>query len=136
MKFGILNRPVALVASATLLAGGTLVAGASNAAASNQVANVFYDSNVYRGSWAWNQDPHDGQPGDAFRVTDDVADGYGIEADLRVAPMRIATTAGHSSPYTSPWASGDLTEDKSYTLDIYLVKNGHYTFVNSYTVTA
>lgn len=136
MKFGILNRPVALITSAALLAGGTLIAGASSsAAAGNMVGLIYEDHQVYRGKWSWSSDPSDGKPGDAFRVTDDVADGWGIEGDLNATPIRVATTQGHSAPYTSPWASGDLPEDKDYELDIWIMKNGTYKYIQSVTVT-
>ncbi|MGV9349473.1 hypothetical protein ACWDSD_32695 [Streptomyces spiralis] len=137
MKLGILNRSAALIASAALLAGGTLIAGASSAAAANMGGALYDDDLVYRGSWEWNQDPHDGEPGDAFRVTDSVADGWGVEAVLEISPTpRVATTQGHSSPYTSPWATGDLPEGTDYTLSFYIVKNGTYEFLKSVTVTS
>lgn len=135
MKFSILNRSAALVASTTLLAGGTVLAGAGSASANN-ITYVIFDGSTARGSFDWSGDPHDGQPGDAFRVKDDVADGWGIEADLNTAPMRIATTSGHASTYTTPWKTGNLPEGKSYTLDVFLVKKGTYKYIRSWTVTS
>jgi hypothetical protein len=58
-------------------------------------------------------------PGDAIRACDDKADGWGIRVFLKKNPTdrydvdnpdRSVSTQGHSSPYCSPWATGDIVE--------------------------
>ncbi|WP_326723352.1 MULTISPECIES: hypothetical protein [unclassified Streptomyces] len=118
------NRVVTLLAASALLAGGSVTLGASNAAAAtwtfekSSVASdgsftiTAYNSGTNAGTMEWNGDPVGSQPGDAFRVTDRLADGRGMEASM-ISPVndRVATTRGYASPYTSPWNTGDLTED-------------------------
>ncbi|WP_433891163.1 hypothetical protein [Streptomyces sp. CA-111067] len=99
----------------------------------------FPDLSGTTAGWVeWSQDPSGGDPGDSMRVTDSWADGYGVEADLDISSsnFRIATTAGHNSPYTSKWASGNLPERHKYNMDIWMVKGGQHTWVDSITVTS
>jgi|tagenome__1003787_1003787.scaffolds.fasta_scaffold20976185_4 hypothetical protein len=128
------------VALAAVLGGLVLTAGAADAApaAPRTLKTVerqvtvdgcaYYYDNFYwdDGSWAgyaeWSQDPCGGDPGDALSATDELADGYGINAHLSTG--RVATTAGHSSPYTSKWKTGDLTEDKTYLMWTCVEKGG------------
>lgn len=61
----------------------------------------------------FNSDPNN-YPGDAMRVCDVQADGWGIIAFMRNINgtlLRTATTQGHDSPYCTPWATGDLPEE-------------------------
>lgn len=90
-------------------------------------AVVIYLNDTYAGTGYWNQDPGgdlngDGRtdPGDALIAYDGAADGWGVEA--RLSTGRIATTRGHNSPYWSPWATGDLPEDRTYTMQMCLVR--------------
>lgn len=82
---------------------------------------VNLSGGVRAGYAEWRQDPRNGAPGDAMRVHDDNADGYGIEAVLTY-DRRKATTRGHNSPYTSPWATGDLDEDRDYLMRVCVVR--------------
>ncbi|CAG7649533.1 hypothetical protein [Actinacidiphila bryophytorum] len=149
MNISVRRRGISLLASAALMAGGALAAGAGSAAAATPDAgprvvsphavstwDVYYNS-TYRGTFQWSADPSGSNPGDAMRVTDDAADGFGIEADLDTgSSIRVATTAGHDSPYTSAWATGDLPEGKQYTVYIYLVSGGQYYLASTTTVTS
>ncbi|MGP4053121.1 hypothetical protein [Streptomyces sp. 2A115] len=131
MKFT--QRAATLFAATTLAAGATLTGGASPASAATitfkgtdfsgdnyQIVVLRDGENI--GYVYWNSDPEPGLgwPGDAMRVSDTDADGYGIEAHLSFG--RIATTRGHAAPYTSPWATGDLTEGLIAGMKVCLVK--------------
>ena len=68
----------------------------------------------------WSQDPNTCYPnGDSFRICDQRADGWGVTAYLNGTP-RTATTNGHPAGYCSGWSTGNLTEDKQYSIDVYL----------------
>jgi hypothetical protein len=69
-------------------------------------------------------------------VRDTVADGVGLRAELLTNPVRVATTAGHNSPYTSPWNTGNLTEGSKWTVYVYSTKGGVLTYRTTLTVTA
>lgn len=155
MNIGVRQKGIALAASATMLAGGILAAGASSAAAATPgstdtvtvkrvvspdgvgvITWYLWTGDTLRGNFQWSDDPNGSNPGDAMRVTDSYADGKGIEADLITNPVRIATTAGHNSPYTSPWATGNLPEGGKYTVYLYLVSGGVSTYLDTVSVTA
>jgi hypothetical protein len=136
------GKRAAVVAVATAaVIGGSMTAGigSADAATPSNAPIVKIVPNIYgvpvnhiiwegseRGTWEWSQDPEPnaGFPGDAMRVTDNLTDGWGVEADLDTG--RVATTAGHNAIYTSPWATGDLPEDHWYGICIYLMKGGVY----------
>ncbi|MGO4427475.1 hypothetical protein AB4Z54_54425 [Streptomyces sp. MCAF7] len=82
---------------------------------------VNLSGGVLAGYAEWRQDPRNGDPGDAMRVHDRNADGYGIEATLTY-DGRMATTRGHDSPYPSPWTTGDLPEDRKYEMRVCVVR--------------
>ncbi|MFE4177180.1 hypothetical protein ACFRR7_34955 [Streptomyces sp. NPDC056909] len=113
-----------------MVAGLTLAVAPSAAAASysfegtwptyGRIVLVKEDGYGQVGLAEWRKDPGSGQPGDALRVYDQEPDGYGIEAHL--SDGRKATTRGHDSPYWSPWATGDLPEDRTYTMRVCAVK--------------
>ncbi len=76
----------------------------------------------YAGYALWSRDPCGSDPGDALAAGDVLADGYGINAYLSTG--RSATTAGHASPYQSPWVTGDLPEDNTYVMNVCIEKSG------------
>lgn len=76
--------------------------------------DAYWSDGTWAGYATWSQDPCDGDPGDALAASDVNPDGYGINAHLSTG--RKATTAGHNSPYTSPWKTGDLPEDQTYVM--------------------
>ncbi|ADI11187.1 hypothetical protein SBI_08069 [Streptomyces bingchenggensis BCW-1] len=82
---------------------------------------VDLSGGISAGYAEWRQDPYNGDPGDAMRVRDSNADGYGIEAVLTY-DGRKATTRGHDSPYRSPWTTGDLSEDHTYVMRVCVVR--------------
>ncbi|MFI6060651.1 hypothetical protein [Streptomyces sp. NPDC051286] len=53
---------------------------------------------------------------------DGLADGLGIHAYL--SDGRMASTAGHSSPYYSAWVTGNLPEGNWYTMTVCTEKGG------------
>lgn len=158
MNFSVRRKGISLLASAAVLAGGVLAASASSAgattpdttpaAATPKVVVAPHSSGGVKvwlvgtdhimGTFQWSQDPSGSTPGDAMRVTDENSDGLGVEADLDISStnFRIATTAGHNSGYTSPWATGNLPEGHTYNVDIWSVKGGQHTYIDSITVTA
>lgn len=150
MNISMRKRLAALAVTTAAIAGVTMAAGAGSADAAApsagtrvtvttaadtgiSVAYVYYD-NILRGTFQWSQNPSsDGsRPGDAMRVSDSYADGWGVEGDLSTG--RIATTAGHSSPYTSPWKTGNLPEKNWYDFDVYLEKGGSYIYIGGGSV--
>ncbi|CAL9325515.1 hypothetical protein [Streptomyces sp. SudanB182_2057] len=86
-----------------------------------RIVMVNLTGGITAGYAEWRQDPLNGNPGDAMRVHDMNADGYGIEAVLTY-DNRKATTRGHDSPYTSPWATGNLPEDRNYRMRVCVVR--------------
>lgn len=130
-------RMAGFVAAVAVLTGGALVTGAGVADAAAPAPQVrvvhaasgnYWDVVIYNGNGQetgmgqWSQDPQDGNPGDALRAYDALADGYGIHAYL--SDGRMASTAGHSSPYWSPWVTGNLPEGNWYTLTVCTEKGG------------
>ncbi|MFJ4848344.1 MULTISPECIES: hypothetical protein [unclassified Streptomyces] len=123
MKTKLRNRVVTLLAATALVGGTSLTLGATNAAAANFTFSksavsssgsftiAAYNNGTYAGLMEWNADPVDDNPGDAFRVSDWLGDGFGMEARM-VDPStgRSATTRGHDAKYTSGWNSGNLDE--------------------------
>ncbi|MGA5503270.1 hypothetical protein [Streptomyces umbrinus] len=118
------------------LAAGLVVAGAIPAAAEDSFtfgsAVTFPSGNVYMsvrnntegataGTIQWWADPdaEAGTPGDTLVATDSLTDGYGIEAHLSTG--RVASTEGHSAPYTVQ-DGGNLTEGNKYTMWVCVVK--------------
>jgi hypothetical protein len=87
--------------------------------------NLFWRiTGDYAGYAMWSRNPVSGDPGDAIRASDGLADGWGVEARLNEhdGSLRIASTRGHDSPYTSPWKTGNLPEGRWYELKGCLVK--------------
>ncbi|MEU9883613.1 hypothetical protein [Streptomyces phaeochromogenes] len=84
----------------------------------------LYADGDYAGYVNWNADPDSfGTPGDALRAHDGGADGWGVKGTVFNANVyREASTQGHSSPYTTPWKTGDLTEGQRLTFNACLVK--------------
>ncbi|MES4907314.1 MULTISPECIES: hypothetical protein [unclassified Streptomyces] len=82
---------------------------------------VTLSGGIDAGYAEWRQDPGNGYPGDAMRAHDRNADGYGIEATLTY-DNRKATTRGHNAPYDSPWATGNLPEDRKYVMRVCVVR--------------
>ncbi|MFI6132707.1 hypothetical protein [Micromonospora sp. NPDC051141] len=79
--------------------------------------------------WAeFNADPWGDTPGDAIRAHDISGDGLGVEAWLDIDPGssfqadRIASTRGHTSPYATPWITGNIAEGTRVGLRICLVQ--------------
>ena len=120
------SRIIACLATVGVLVGVSLSidVGAASAAPNITYSYLRYDggksvhlalyaNGVYAGEATWNADPDGVNPGDALRVSDDTADGYGIEAfvdDANWDYVRYASTLGHASPYTTAWQTGNLTE--------------------------
>jgi hypothetical protein len=86
------------------------------------------------GKFQWSQDPNGSNPGDAFRVTDSKADGWGVEASM--GDGRYATTSGHNSPYTSRWSTGNLPEGNTYKIWVYLERGGEALIIDNISVTS
>lgn len=127
---------------ATMLAATAVAAGVSlgsGAGVANAAPNLTYTTSRYQdgksiviylyadGDYAgyvnWNADPTTGgSPGDALRAYDGGADGWGVEGTVLYTETRTASTRGHSSPYTTPWQTGNLTEWTRLPIDACLVK--------------
>ncbi|ROP48033.1 hypothetical protein [Streptomyces sp. PanSC9] len=91
----------------------------------NKSATVYlYADGDYAGYVNWNADPDSfGNPGDALRAHDGTADGYGVrgvtyDAFDRFVVERKVSTYGHSSPYTTSWNTGNLTEGSVLGLEV------------------
>jgi hypothetical protein len=141
------KRFATLLAATALLAGGTLMVGAGTASAStitfegDRVTGGDYQIIVLRdgkniGYAFWNADPDAALdwPGDAMLASDIDSDGWGIQAQLSTG--RLATTRGHAAPYTSPWATGNLTEGKTYYMSVCLVQGDDAKCSGDYAVVA
>ncbi|MFJ2178695.1 hypothetical protein ACIQVO_29100 [Streptomyces sp. NPDC101062] len=137
------RRIATLIASTALLVGGTVTTGAGTAAADpnftfevdNVSSNgtfsvVVYNNGRYAGMAHWNADPVAYSPGDAMHAVDALADGWGIEAILQ-SPYRFATTAGHDSPYITPWKTGNLPEGQKVKMRVAATRGGA-THLSSY----
>ncbi|NJP44055.1 hypothetical protein [Actinacidiphila epipremni] len=146
MNFEVRKKGIALVATVAAVSGLALTAGTVNAsaatpkavapAASGILTVPIYNGSTWLGDFEWSANPNGSNPGDAFRVRDTVADGVGLRAELLTNPVRVATTAGHNSPYTSPWNTGNLTEGSKWTVYVYSTKGGVLTYRTTLTVTA
>lgn len=126
MKFR--SRAATLLATSALVVGSALLGGAGSAsAADNYTYATLYtiSSNgfqVVAGGAIWSMDPTGGNPGDALRAQDVYADGAGIVAHLSTG--RKVSTAGHASPYTTPWKTGNLEEAHFYQIWACFVSGG------------
>jgi hypothetical protein len=81
----------------------------------------LYWNGAYRGAVVWSQDPDGwGTPGDAMFARDDSADGKGVWG--RLSTGRVASTRGHSAPYTTNWKTGNLREGRAYGMTVCLVR--------------
>ncbi|MCL7382443.1 hypothetical protein [Streptomyces sp. 35G-GA-8] len=119
---------------ALAVAAATMMSGASPAAAADSFSFRFTELsdnksgviNVNNNTWGesagngwWRADPIGGSTGDTLIADDVLPDGYGIEAHLSTG--RVASTAGHSSPYSKE-VSGNLTEGNTYQIWVCVVK--------------
>jgi hypothetical protein len=100
-----------------------------------------YVGEIHAGAGFFSQDPGgdldgDGSsdPGDAIIAYDAAPDGYGIETHLSTG--RKASTQGHPFPYWSAWATGDLPEGNTYTMEVCVIGDGSGGVCKSRTVTA
>ncbi|MFD5075464.1 hypothetical protein [Streptomyces sp. NPDC058371] len=140
MRKQLRNRVVTLLAASALFIGGSVTLGATNAAAADwtfekgavsadgSFSIAAYNSGTYAGAMVWNADPGCCDiPGDAFQVVDRYADGWGMEASM-IDPTtgRVATTRGHSSPYSSPWNSGNLAEGTTVYIQLCAVQGSSW----------
>lgn len=120
------SRTIAKLA-AIAAAGLTLAVLSTPATAAETpgIANInIYDYNgAFKGVAQWKAD------GDALRVCDTVADGKGVAALLSyTADNHYASSLGHSSPYCSPWSTGNLTEKRIYALEVAYGTTGNLTW--------
>ncbi|MEU3733258.1 hypothetical protein AB0E81_28235 [Streptomyces sp. NPDC033538] len=130
------KRVGTLFASSALILGTSFTIGSTEAAAAAQWTfekgsvssdgdfNITaFNNGTFAGAMQWNADPSGSTPGDAFRVLDRLADGWGVEATM-ISPStgRKATTRGHNAPYTSSWNSGNLTEGSTVYIQLCAVK--------------
>ncbi|MGW6606056.1 hypothetical protein [Streptomyces sp. NPDC055036] len=126
MKFK--SRTTTLLAMSALVVSSALFAGAGSASAVGNYSHATLytinsdGSQSVAGQAIWSKDPTGSDPGDALRATDMHADGYGIVAHLSTG--RKASTAGHNSPYKSPWVTGNLTEGNSYQMWACFISGG------------
>lgn len=123
---GLRGRVIAFLTAVGVTVGVSLSIGVSAASAAPSITYKYlrydggksvhlylYANGNYAGEATWNADPDGVNPGDALRVSDTTADGYGIEAfvdDANWNYVRAASTLGHASPYTTTWQTGNLTE--------------------------
>ncbi|MFD7481071.1 hypothetical protein ACFV8Z_55925 [Streptomyces sp. NPDC059837] len=139
-RLGALAGTLALAAGMTLTNAGPASAAPTFTFSYQSFSNGDYTINVYNngvlaGSADWYADPHGVTgpgTGDTVGAWDGLADGYGIAAHLN-GSYRIATTAGHNSPYTD-YVSGDIPEDTPLTLRAYVVKDGDVAYSLGKTV--
>lgn len=138
MKKKLRNRVITLVAASAVLCGSSLTLGATNAAAADftfkktavtgdgSFAIAAYNGGTYAGIMVWNADASGPTPGDAFKVGDYLADGWGMEATM-ISPVtgRVATTRGHSAGYESPWNTGNLAEGTTVYIQLCAVKGDY-----------
>jgi hypothetical protein len=139
-----MKRTFAALAGLVTTLGLVLVGGQASAStpepqprieASIQSQGIVYDlydtAGNLVGTGEFRADPSEGgAPGDAIKACDWFADGWGIETQLDVNPGsswdtdRSVNTRGHSSPYCSGWATGNLTENTPVAIRVCLVKSG------------
>ncbi|MGX5182350.1 hypothetical protein ACWKT5_05880 [Streptomyces avermitilis] len=145
MKKRLRTRAITFLAASALTGATSLTLGAPDAAAASwtfekttvvdgSFAIAAYYNGTYAGIMEWNEDPNGPIPGDAFRVSDYNADGYGMEATM-ISPVtgRVATTRGHASPYTSAWNTGDLAEGTTVYIQLCAVKGDAFSCSFSYS---
>jgi hypothetical protein len=102
----------------------------------------LYWNGIYAGEVAWSRDPGWGDfdangsldPGDALIAFDDTSDGDGVEGVLSTG--RIASTRGHSAPYSSGWVTGNLPEGNAYNMWACLVQGSWYACAGPFTIYA
>ncbi|MFE7765176.1 hypothetical protein [Streptomyces sp. NPDC057438] len=124
-----------LAATAVMVSASFAGAGTATAAprltvntswyqANHSVVAYLYADGDYAGYVNWNANPVGTDPGDALRAKDDAADGWGVKGTVTDTGwiIREASTQGHTSPYTTPWQTGNLDEDRRLYLDVCLVK--------------
>ncbi len=98
-------------------------------------ADLYLSDGRDAGFAEWSRDPCGGDPGDSLRAWDGLADGYGIYAYAGTG--WIANTAGHDSPYYSPWATHNVAEGSQYNMEACREKGGKlYECSKIVTVTA
>lgn len=139
-----MKRTFAVLAGIATTLGLVLVGGQAGAATpepqprievSVQSQGIVYDlynsAGNLLGTGTFRADPSGDIPGDSIQACDWFADGWGIETQLDVSPGsswdtdRTINTRGHSSPYCSGWASGNLTENTPVAIRVCLVKSGN-----------
>lgn len=132
--------------TATLIAALTLCSLAPVSAHASEVASraTCYSSRDIPdpdamlstiGRLDWSADPNGCNPqGDAFRVCDTNADGYGVAAKM-LEHDRYVTTEGHSAGYCTPWKAGNLPEGVKVTIRVWKARGLGGIYVNDYTVT-
>ncbi|MEU9092503.1 hypothetical protein ACIOEW_11960 [Streptomyces sp. NPDC087901] len=135
MRSTVRNRVAALFTATAILAGSAITLGAGSASAAPTVTLKVngnwedgksrdieaYVGGKYAGEGQWQAN------GDTLWATDQLADGYGIYAELQmdwVEPLRRVTTQGHASPYTVQ-QTGNLPEGAFFQLKV-CVKNSSY----------
>ncbi|MEU2248940.1 hypothetical protein [Streptomyces sp. NPDC019224] len=88
---------------------GLVLTGQTTASAAPRTVEA-----AFGGYGEWNADPYGSAPGDSIRACDTTADGWSIEVKLDIGRDgtwdRTATTRGHTSPYCTPWKTGNLKE--------------------------
>ncbi|MBN0046611.1 hypothetical protein JS756_21385 [Streptomyces actuosus] len=108
--------------------GVTFKAGSMQSDGSRSISVHRNGHYVGKGWWKAN--------GDTLYATDSYADGYGVSAYLGTAPVRVADTLGHHSPYTKS-VGGNLREDRRYTFWVCIGNNkAGLTCSDIYTVTS
>ncbi|WP_125616083.1 hypothetical protein [Actinomadura sp. WAC 06369] len=110
-----------MVAAGTAAAAMTITASPAHAS-QDAVVHVRLCDMTWCGSAGYahfNSDPTPLIPGDALRVCDTEADGWGVIGWLVTNEgqvIRSATTQGRNSPYCTSWKSGNLPEDMYLTV--------------------
>ncbi|WP_327180322.1 hypothetical protein OG599_34615 (plasmid) [Streptomyces sp. NBC_01335] len=131
---------VAAIAFCALPAATAHAEDATTQAACPTQPTTYYVSDF--GYVQWAQNPICGTPGDAMRVCDTKADGMGLlvqryklSGGVRYY-LDTVSTAGHNSPYCSPWLSNNLPEGTAVLLVPSTSKGGVVTITPySYNVT-
>jgi len=141
------KRLVTLLAASAVMVGVSFGTGAGTAVAApkltydsswyqsgKSVVVYLYADGDYAGYVNWNADPEGNDPGDALRAKDVAADGWGVEGTVSEPGwlVREASTRGHSSPYTTPWQTGNLIEGTPYSLTVCLVKGSEQVCLYNY----
>jgi hypothetical protein len=118
----------------TVTAGLVLTLGlATSASAATQIPA---DGTGYA---YWQSDPSGTIPGDALRVCDTKADGYGVRAVLTTysgGSYREVNTSGHAAGYCTPWKTGDLPEGTKLVITTHYGSSGNWVSADMAFVTA